>query len=108
MRKDKIFSCLLHISSFDTKTDLPISGLLFENITLGTKRKLQKIQKELMGFYAEYQEHLKEATEKGPEEVAILNAEEVTLTSETVSMAMIEAIQTDKNYDFDIIELFAK
>ena len=108
MRKDKIFGCLLHISSFDSKTQQPISGLLFENITLGTKRKLQKIHKELIGFYTEYQEDLKEATEKGPEEVAILNAEEVTLTSEPVSLSMIEAIQTDKNYDFEIIELFAK
>lgn len=108
MRKDKIYSALITISAIDSKNGSPVSGLLHENIPLGAKRKLQKIQKELIGFFEEYKEHFIEAEKAGPDEVAALNSEEVTIMSEPVSLSMIENIQTDKNYDFDIIELIAK
>lgn len=108
IRKDKAEAVLLTISGVIPKTGEMV-GLLAEDITLGTKRRLQKIHKAIYPELLQYKQHdLPEATEKGQGEVDILNAEVIKIDVEPVSMAMIEAIKTANNYDFELIELIAK
>lgn len=112
IKKQYIEAVLLTIHTFNSETGAPIHGLLWENITLGTKRKLQNISKQLRPHSEQFKSDLievKEAPEdKRPEEIEILINEEVEISAEHISLAEIEAIQTDKNYSFEIIEMIAK
>lgn len=123
-------------------------GLLTENITLGLKRRLEKIRKEAIKHYEQYQADIgdvraaieKKAAEKLPEgskvedyktakegteyrkvwldllegfkeelvkELRELGEEEVEITSEQVTMALIEKVETKNNYDWEFIERIA-
>jgi HEAT repeat protein len=114
IKKRFILPILLTIHSYNKDTGAPLSGLLFENISLGLKRRLQKISKELLDHDKQVKEDATEVLTKfkdKPEIEAEMNTlldEDITLLSEPVSMAMIETIQTDKNYDFELIEMIAQ
>lgn len=107
IQKDKIEAVLLTISSFNSKTGQPVSGLLFEDISLGTKRKLQKISKWLISELTQLKQDYEEAKDS-PEDVSELLAESVKSDLEHVSLEVMEQIKTSNNYDFDLIELIAK
>lgn len=111
IKKKHIDGVLRTIHSFNGETGAPVAGLLWENITLGTKRRLQKISKELTKALQEYNNELEEVEnlegDKRVEELKILQEEEVEISAEQVQMSQIESIQTDKNYDFEMIELIA-
>lgn len=111
LKKIELYSSLLQLNA--TKSDGEQVGLLNENISLGLKRKLQKITNEIAGFYEEYIKDRKEVetkckddAEKLKAELEILNNEVVELTSEKASLAMIEEIKSKYNYDFSLIEKF--
>jgi hypothetical protein len=108
IQKKHVQSILLTISAYDPATQKPVSGLLFENIGLGLKRKLQKIHKELIIHHNELIEDLKEAKEKGEEEVKVLLEESIKLTSDKALLSEIEKIHSDKNYDFELLEMIAE
>ena len=98
------------LASYDMKTGHPVSGLLFENISLGLKRKLQKISKWLISEHVQLDADKKTASESEDpkKEIAELMDEEVKSDLDFASLEAIEAIKTDRNYDFEIIELIAK
>jgi hypothetical protein len=105
---------LLLISSYDNTTKKLISGLLSEELTLGTKRKIQKIHKAVLLAYNELLEDAKEVKktceedeEKYLTEVKILLSEEVEINAEPFLISTIENISTSANYNFDLIEKIA-
>lgn len=137
IKKRHLESCALTLAAFginEKKQTVPVSGLLYENITLGLKRRLQKIREAVMEHMQELQADRKEIDDKFPvakpekdkeltaeqkaqndenikkrkEEMEILLDEEVKIDQEKVRLDMIEAIQTDNNYDWQIIELIAE
>ena len=112
IKKSEIHTLLLHISSYVDNT--LVGGLLSENITLGMKRRLQKIHKEA---YPQYEEYLadRKAIEKEFEdavalvaELKTLDEEEVKINQDKLSMTMIEQIQSKNNYDFDFLDKIAE
>lgn len=111
IKKKDISGVLLLIHSFDSTTGAPVAGLLWENISLGTKRRLQKISKELIKAIEEYKNELAEVEKveesKRAEELKILQEEEVDISAEPIQMSVIEGIETTKNYDFQMIEIIA-
>ena len=88
----------------------PVGGLLTEEVSLGLKRKLQKIRDAILKKYEELQKDAKEleGAEDKEKELTELLEEEFELAVEPASMAMIEAIQTKANYDMAVIEKFAQ
>lgn len=112
IKKQHINELLLTLSSYDPKNGLPLGGLLFEELGLGIKRKLQKIRKELLIHGEDLNIDLKavqesESTDK-EQEIKELMEEEVTLTADFAMISEIEKLETKNNYDFDLIELIAK
>ena len=111
IKKKHIEGILMTIHTYNVNTGTPIAGLLWENISLGTKRRLQKISKELHVHLEELKTNLSELEgledDKKASELEILLSEEVEISSEPIMMSQIESIQTDKNYDFEMIELIA-
>jgi hypothetical protein len=113
IKKSHIRAILLTLLSFNEKTGQPYSGLLLENLGLGVKRKLQKIRNELLAHEAELKADESEIVkiedeEQRNKEAEELYNEEITLLSEPAMISEIEKIQTDKNYDFELIEMIAK
>lgn len=117
-KKSELEAVLLTISAYSPPKEgehqKMISGLLKEPITLGTKRKLQKIHKLTQEFYKEFIEQFKEAQkecgenkEKLEEELKLLLEEIVKVDAEPIQLSQIENISTTENYNFDIIEKFA-
>ena len=105
IKKGHINQILLTILTYkDGKED---SGLLLESIPLSLKRRLSKIRIDLLKQSEEIQKDFNEVKDK-PEEVEILMNEEFELNHEPVSLEMIESITSETNYNFDIIEMFAK
>ena len=114
LKKSELESTLLSISTYDVKTQELLRGLLKEDLTLGTKRKLQKIHKKV---HVEYEEFIKDFKkleieckgdkEKFEKEVQELLNEVVKLDCEPISILLIENISTTTNYNFDIIEKIA-
>jgi len=93
-----------------------VAGLLTEEIPLSLKRRLQKIRTELLNHHndlvlqrAEVSEKFKAEDQKEQLELEmkILHDEPLEVNQDPVSLAMIEAIKTKANYDFEIIELIA-
>lgn len=101
-----------------------ISGLLMEDLSLGVKRRLQKIHKKVYESYKEFLEDFKRIQEnckigedekkepvyneeKLKKEVQELLDEVVKIDVEPVQLSLIENISTVHNYNFDIIEKFA-
>ena len=99
----------LTIQAFQIKDEqaFPVSGLLHEEISLGLKRKLQKIRTEVLAKLEELEKDKKEVGEN-VEEMKVLMEEEVEINQEYASLEMIENINTKFNYDFEVIEKFAK
>jgi hypothetical protein len=94
-------------------------GLLTEKMGLGAKRKLQKVRKELLTHLEtlkeeeqqvrkEYSGETEEDKIKLEAELTALFLEEIKLTSEAVKICEIEKIETEKNYDFELIELITE
>lgn len=113
LKKSELESTLLIISSFDRETGKISSGLLMENISLGTKRKLQKIHKktyesyeELMKDVENIKEDVGEDSVKLNKEILDLLKEEISFEAETISLSDLDNIITTNNYNFDIIEKF--
>ncbi len=114
IKKKNINLILLTILTFDN-TGKATSGLLTEEMSLGTKRKLQKIRNELLKLSTELNTDHQEVINKTKgnaveldKEVNELVEEEVTLTCEPVVLSEIEKIKTNQNYDFDLIELISQ
>lgn len=94
------------------KIIIPV-GLLNEECGLGLKRRLRKIEKELMEHLNEYKQDILEVEkiedqEKKKEERDKLFSETVELKAEKVLMSEIEKINSSFPYDFDLIEHFAQ
>lgn len=113
LKKQELYPTLILLSAQTSGGKL--LGLLHEDISLGLKRRLQKLAKEVGTLYEEYladskevQEKFKDDETKLKEELAILDSEEVSFQFEKVSIAMIESIKSENNYDFDLIEKFAE
>lgn len=105
---------LVQLMAFDVNSGKPVSGLLLENLTLGLKRRLQKIHAKTLVKYTEYASEVKNIEtqcagdmEKLESEINDLNEEPVTIDVDPVDIKFIEAITTTQNYNFDIIEKFA-
>lgn len=125
LKKSELEQALLTISTYDNATKKLISGLLSENLTLGTKRKIQKIHKALYTEFTQFVEDFKEIqkscekeekNEKGEptydlekldKEIKVLQEEEVKLDVEQFQLSQIEDISTTTNYNFEIIEKLA-
>jgi hypothetical protein len=93
------------------KDEKEAGGLLLENLTLGTKRRVQKIRKELLKHYEELQEDIKDI--KGEPEVmerelGILSEEEVEITSELFDINQLDNVSSTANYDFELLEMISK
>lgn len=113
-KKFELERALLQIATFNPETKEMVSGLLSENITLGTKRKLQKIHKKLEVAYLELIEDIKkvqevcsEDKEKLNKEIQELLNEDVSLEFEPIQYSQIENVSTSHIYNFEIIDKFA-
>lgn len=114
LKKQELEPVLLTISIYNKDTGELIGGLLKESITLGTKRKLQKIHKNTYEVYKEFledvkkvQEECKEDKEKLQKELKELIEESVEIDVDPAQLVLIESISTNANYNFEIIEKFA-
>lgn len=98
---------------YDPEAKKEVGGLLTENLSLGLKRRLQKIRSDTLKHYEQLVKDEKEVREKATpetldEELKNLFAEEVEINQEYASLAIIEAIESKANYNFEAIEKFAK
>jgi hypothetical protein len=114
LKKKEIQSMLMQIAGFNKNGEM-IAGLLTENISLGMKRRLQKIHEDLLKHYkeltddlAKLKEQCGEDKEKMEKETNELMDEEVKIDRDFLSMNMIENIQSAQNYNFDLIEKIAQ
>jgi len=112
LKNSELETTLLTLAAHD-KDGKMVSGLLMENVSLGLKRKLQKIHTEAGKAYLELERHRAEVEalkdeEAKKKEMTELLAEVVKINAEKASMALIETIVTEKFYDFDLIEKFAE
>ena len=125
LKKSELEPLLLTISTYDKTTQQLISGLLKENLTLGTKRKIQKIHKAAYAIFTELTENVKdiqkacekeEKNDKGEptydleklnKEYKILMDEEIKLDVEQFQISQLDDISTTSNYNFEIIEKIA-
>lgn len=97
----------------DGSTSLKPIGLINEEANLGLKRKLRKIQKELLDHFNQLKADVEEVNkiedaEKKKEELERLINETVELKSEKALMSEIEKINSAFAYDFELIELIAE
>jgi len=117
-KKSELEAVLLTIAAYsppkEGEQQRMVSGLLKENITLGTKRRLQKIHKLTQESYKELIEDVKEAQkecgedkERLEKELKLLLEEVVKVDAEPIQLSQIEGISTTENYNFEIIEKFA-
>lgn len=106
IKKGELEKVLIQISG--RTSDGRDVGLIYEKISLGLKRRLKQIAKELNGHFEQYRIDLVEAQKAGDKEVTILNKEEVLIDQEKVLLSMILEIESETNYDFDLIEKIAQ
>lgn len=112
-KKSDLFPILITILGFDIETKQPNGGLLLEAVTLGTKRRLQKIRTDVYKHWEEFTKDEEEVKTKAkPEELEaelqVLYDEEVEINQEFINISFIDEIKSSANYDFNIIEKFAK
>lgn len=105
LKNREIEPLLMSIMFF--KDGNPDGGLLTEKITLGLRRRLQKIRQALILQYEVFKKDLEDAQVAGKQEIEILMDEEFEIQCEPVSMQMIEEIESTTNYDMSIIEKIA-
>ncbi len=117
-KKSELEAVLLTICAYSTpkegEVQKMVSGLLIEDLTLGSKRRLQKIHKLTQEHYKELIDDLKKVQEEFKDDQALLEKEALELFNETVKidaepilLAHIENVSTSNNYSFDIIEKIA-
>lgn len=111
LQKGELSSLLLNITTFDAQTGQIVGGLLSENLTLGTKRALDKIRKALIIEYQELEAQIKEVKESCKDDKEKLHKELEELFKETVEISVprfkfekIEEVSSNKMYDFDLLE----
>lgn len=114
LKNSELEQALYIIATYDSKTFQLVSGLLKEPLTLGTKRKIQKIHKKLQKAYEQLISDIKEIQteagedkQKADEEFKILMEEKVKIDEEPFQLSQIENISTSANYNFEIIEKLA-
>lgn len=114
LQKSELESVLLQIAAYSSETKQMVAGLLREEVTLRTKRRLQKIHnkvqlayKELLTDVESLKKECGEDKEKLQKELEILLKEKVTIDEEKANMEDIEKITSSSVYDFNIIEKFA-
>lgn len=131
--KSEILPVLMTLAVYkDSQSTEPDKGLLTLKMSLGLRRRLQKIRNAMLEKQKELEADLKEITEsfkpefekrlaevgkeqaeaeinpKLQEETKVLFAEEFELDVEPVDIKMIEALETEENLDWTMIEKFAK
>lgn len=127
-KKSELEQVLLSICAYSPpkigEVQKMINGLLIEDLTLGTKRKLQKIHKLTQELYKEFIEDFKKLQEvcktgetenkepiyneeKLKKELQELLDEVVKVDAEPIQLSFIENVSTTNNYNFEIIEKFA-
>lgn len=111
-KNSEINQILMLLAQYNAKDGTMVGGLLSEKMTLGLRRRLQKIR---AAFLVKHEELVKDAEEikKLPEaeqeaEFKKLFDEEVEITFEPASLEMIEAIDTNANYEMTLIEKIAQ
>ncbi len=112
IKKSELQLLLITIAGYD-KAGVMVTGLLTEKLSLGLKRKLTKLHAEAMKAYQEFTAELKDVNAisgnaEMETELKNLLAEVVKLTSEKVSLEMIEAVVTDQLYSTVIIDKIAE
>jgi hypothetical protein len=114
LEKSQLQEVLLTISAYNSETKELVGGLLSEDLTLGAKRKLQKIHKSVLSLYTEFTEDVKtlqkecgDDKEKLQKEFNELLKETIKLEIEPVSLAQIDNLYSKNRYNFDIIEKIA-
>lgn len=110
IKKYQLESILIQIEGRQDDKNI---GLLTEESGLGLKRKLRKIQKELIEYWQEYKNDIAEVekiedADKKKEEVEKLLSEVVELKSEKAMMSEIEKINSSFPYNFELLELIAQ
>lgn len=113
LKKSELENVLIIISVYNKENGLLIGGLLSEDITLGTKRALQKIHKKVHVLYQELLEDYKELKEKVSEEELQKETEEllneiVKIDIEKIKFSFLENVSTKSNYNFEIIDKFSE
>src|SRR6478735_1569533 len=108
IKNSDLKAVLLTLAGF-TKEGKMVQGLLTEQMSLGLKRKLQKIHTAAGKAYDELSKDLKEVAaledkEKQTSEFKTLMDEVLKLEVDKASMEMIEAIVTTHFYDTEILE----
>lgn len=108
-KNSELYSVLSQLMLVDSKTSKMVGGLLSEEMTLGLRRRLQKIQKAFLVPYEEFQKDLEpimkmEDGEAKDAEFKKLLEEERNVDFEPASMEMIEKIDTKANYDMALLE----
>jgi len=128
LKKSELEQSLLTISVYSSvkqgEVQKLIGGLLSEDLSLGTKRKLQKIHKKVYEVYQEFLEDYKKLQEacktgendkkeaiydeeKFKKEIKELLDETVKIDIEPIQLSFLENVSTKNNYNFEIIEKFA-
>lgn len=111
-KKSELEQALFQISIYDKETNKLLAGLLSEELTLGTKRKLSKIHAKLNQSYQELILDYKELKDKCTDKVQLekelkeLLEETIQIDLEPIPFSMLENVPTSSNYNFDIIEKF--
>lgn len=113
IKKSELEGILLSIVTFDAKTNKIVGGLLSESVSLGTKRKLQKIHKALVEEYKQLINDVKEIEEafkdapdidKKNLEIKELLDEVIKVEAEPFALSQLDNIVTSNNYDFELLE----
>jgi hypothetical protein len=69
---------------------------------------LKNILKDLIKEWQEYKKDRIEAQAAGEKEVEILDNEEISIDKQGVDMNILERIESEHNYDFDLLEKIAQ
>lgn len=114
LKKSELEPILLTIMSINPETGAPVAGLLTETLTLGTKRKLQKIHQKVLDLYKELLTDVEEIKKECGEDKERINKEINELLNEVVKvdveyiiLSSLDNVSTKHNYSFDIIEKIA-
>jgi hypothetical protein len=114
IKNSEITPLLVTLVTYNKETGAMVGGLLSEKMSLGLRRRLQKIREALLAKHSELVKDMEEVNKQLPEgeerngEMHKLLDEEVEVTFEPASLAMIEAIDTAANYDMALIEKIAQ
>lgn len=118
LKKFELNPVLLQISTYkqvENGPNEPVSGLMFENLPLKEKRKLQKIHKKVFESFQEFikdlgeiEQKLKDSPEEIEKEKLILINETVKIDLDKASLSIIEEISSTIAYNFDLIEKIAE